>query len=137
MPIRVRGARIPGARVRMECEGECRSVGAGSHVGRCVVGLRDAGHDGQPEAGAGHPACGRCPVEAFENVREIFVWDPGAVIGDRHVRLGDGDVDCDVGWIPLDRVVDQIAAGVIDPGGIDVHQAGLQVRGDDGMRNAL
>src|ERR1700704_5796027 len=118
-----------GARVWRECEGECRPVRAGSHIGRCVVGLRDAGHDGKSQPGAWHPACGRCPVEAFEDVGEILVWNPGAVIGDRHVAFGDGDVYRAVGWIPLDRVVDQVADGVVDPGGVRGNQAGVQGRG--------
>ena len=104
-------------RVNVEPSGPVRTIG------RCVVGLRDAGHDRQSEPGAGHPACGRCPVEAFEDVREVLVWNPGPVIGDRHVRVVDDDAYRDVGWIPLDRIVDQVADGVVDPGGIDVHQA--------------
>ena len=62
---------------------------------------------------------------------------PGAVIGDRHLAVLDGHVHRGAGRRPLDGVVDQVADGVIDRGGIDVHQARLQFGVDGRVRHAL
>jgi hypothetical protein len=70
-------------------------------------------------------------------VREILVRDARAVIADRDPAVLDDDAHRDVGRIPLDSVVDQVADGVIDRGGVDVHQARTQFGVDDRVGHAL
>ena len=123
---------------RREREGERRPVQSGPHLNGAFVGLRDAADDGEAEPGARHPARVRRSVEALEDVREILGRDAGTLIADQDPAVLDDDAYRDLGRTPLDGVVDQVADGVIDRGGVDLHQARTQPGVDDrgGPENA-
>jgi hypothetical protein len=99
--------------------------------------MRDACDDRQSEPCAWHGSGGGCPVEAFEDVREVVIGDAWAVIGDRYLAVLDNNAHHGVGRRPLDGVADQVAYGVIDRGRVDVHQAWMQFGGDGQVWRAL
>jgi hypothetical protein len=70
-------------------------------------------------------------------VREIFCFDAGAVVRDRYPAVGDGDAHRGVGGTPFERVVDQVADGMVDRGGIDVYQAGVHLGVDGRLWHVL
>ena len=106
-------------------------------VDRRVVGVCDASDDRESEPGTGHCSGGGCSVEAFEDVGEIFFFDAGAVVGHRYPAVGDGDAHRGVGGTPFERVVDQVADGMVDRGGSDVYQAGVQLGVDGRLWHVL
>ncbi len=67
-----------------------------------------------------------CRIIPDTACRPPLVGDAGPVIGDRYSALVDENADYGVGGISLDRVVGHVADGVINRGGVDVHQAGVQ-----------
>jgi len=90
--------------------------------------------DGQPEAGAGHAAGRRGPVEAVEHVRQVAGGNPGSVVS--YGQLAGPQAHLHRGARPaeLGRVVQEVADGDLQPVGVAGYHARLEIRGEGGLR---
>src|SRR6187455_1789059 len=68
------------------------------------MGLGYLPHDRQAEPGSGHPARLTCAIEAVEDVRQVLVRDPRAVIANDEHPAAQLDLDDSSGRAPLRRV---------------------------------
>jgi hypothetical protein len=84
-------------------------------------------HDRESEAGAGPAARIFGAVEALEDVRQIGGREAGAVVAHGEDPVVQGEVDGAAGRAPIDRVVEQVRDGAVDPVRLAADDGGLEV----------
>ena len=101
-------------RVRRQPRSEDRAAaGAFSAVASPPCAERDLADDREPEPRAGQVARVRGPVEAVEDVGEVLLGDPRAVVAHGHLGAGHRDVDR---VAPLRGVVEQVRDRAVELG---------------------
>src|SRR5881296_844397 len=103
-----------------------------------TVGIDHATNDRQPEPRPGHRACGRCPVEAVEDTREVLAVDAGAVIADGDRPVAQAYLDQPTGRTPLARIVQHIDDRTLElvPAALDARGLEVELDGDIGRPQA-
>jgi hypothetical protein len=92
-----------------------------------AVRLGDLADDCKAEARAGHPASGASSIETIEDVREILVGDPRAVISHYELSVVYLHLDLRARRAPLRRVVEKIPDGSLDRGRNALHRRRLEL----------
>src|SRR5205807_357749 len=92
-----------------------------------TVRFRDLPDDREPQPGSGHAPSGAGPVEPVEDVRQVLLVDPGAVVAHRHLAAADRDLDLAARRAPLGRVVEQVRDRALDRRGDAVDDRLLEV----------
>ena len=103
---------------------------------RAAVALRGLLDDGEAKSGAWLATRLTSPVEAFKDVRKVFISNPRSLVGDREFAVPKPQLDGAARLSPFRSVVEQVGDRALKELGIAIQQPRTQIHREDHLGRA-